>query len=89
MKPSKCPECNKVFKNSEELWYHIEEFHRGIPIATDKRCPMCDSEDITFSAIAENGSLDRRTAEFKNSKKRILYFCNNCKKLLETKRIYP
>ena len=87
MDPYQCPECNKSFKNGEELWYHIDDFHRGTPLAKEKKCPRCNNTDIHFSIIGRSGMLNTTTAEMENFEDYTLHYCDKCKKLFKTKGI--
>jgi len=77
-----CPECNKSFKDGEELYYHINDFHMQIPSTTDKKCPRCDSEKFDFLSINIDGMVSLKIG-IMQGKKHLIYFCDSCKHLFE------
>jgi endogenous inhibitor of DNA gyrase (YacG/DUF329 family) len=79
-----CPECDKSFKDGEELYYHIDGFHRQIPDAIKKKCPHCQSDKVSFSGIGEESDVPMGTGIIKGMK-HVFYICDDCKRLFKIK----
>ena len=81
-----CPECDKSFKGGEELYYHVDEFHHQIPSATEKKCPHCQSDKVSFSGIGEEGDVSSGTGVMKGAQ-HVFYICDDCERLFKTKKL--
>jgi DNA-directed RNA polymerase subunit RPC12/RpoP len=80
-----CPECDKSFKNSVELYYHIQNYHLQTPTAKEKKCPRCGGKDVVPSAIFQLGELSKITGRIQ--RKMIPYYiCKDCKKLFRLRQ---
>ena len=77
-----CPECNKSFNNGADLFNHIENYHRDIPTSKEKKCPRCESEDVSSLGIFQVGEISKSTGEIQ-SKMIPFYNCNNCRKMFK------
>ena len=80
----KCPECDKSFKDGEELFNHIENYHRQMATLNGNKCPYCESEKISQFALGKDGEVSFKTGEIQGDEYKI-YLCDNCKHLSKEK----